>query len=37
MTERERVFAGLSEAELAAFASALDRIDDNVRRLLAAP
>ena len=37
VAERERVFAGLSEAELAAFATALDRIDDNVRRLLAAP
>lgn len=37
VAERARVFAGLSEDELAGLAAALDRIDGNVRRLLADP
>jgi DNA-binding MarR family transcriptional regulator len=35
VTERRLVFDGFEEPELAALAAALDRIDDNVRRLLA--
>ena len=35
LEERDRVFAGFSAAELSALAAALDRIDGNVRRLLA--
>jgi MarR family transcriptional regulator, transcriptional regulator for hemolysin len=37
IAERPLVFAGFDEGELAALADALDRIDANVRRLLAAP
>jgi DNA-binding MarR family transcriptional regulator len=35
VTERQAVFDGFDERELASLAAALDRIDDNVRRLLA--
>ena len=37
VAERELVFAGFGEDELAAVAVALERIDANVRRLLATP
>jgi hypothetical protein len=33
--ERQRVFEGFDDAELDTLAAALDRIDENVRRLLA--
>ena len=36
VSERQLVFDGLTESELAAMVAALDRIDDNVRRLLGA-
>ena len=35
VAERQAVFEGFDERELAALAAALDRVDDNVRRLLA--
>jgi DNA-binding MarR family transcriptional regulator len=37
VAERQLVFDGFDESELASMVRALDRIDDNVRRLLAQP